>query len=198
MIVIDCGSTDSTTLVAKIGGAKVIAMTNKNRGEQLHTGAMSANGNWLFFLHADSRLKYNWKSKIINLISNPLSKQYAWYFNFKTEKKGFIWFILELAVYIRSNLFNSPYGDQGLLLSKELYSRIGGYKEIPIMEDLDLITRLKQITTLRSLGSGIETNSRKYLGSNIIKNAIKNALLRYQWRKGANINELAKRYYAEN
>ena len=76
----------------------------------------------------------------MQIIKEDCNKSYAWFFDFKIDKVGFSWFLLELAVFIRSYIFQRPYGDQGLLISKSLYSQIGGYKKIPIMEDIDTVS----------------------------------------------------------
>ncbi len=197
LIIVDAGSVDSTKLIARLGGAKLICLKEKNRGMQLHKGALIAKGEWLLFLHADSRLNKYWVEKVSRVIEEPLQKKYAWFFDFKVKSKGFVWSILELAVLIRSNLLKRPYGDQGLLLSKELYLQVGGYKEIPLMEDIDLIIRLGQINLIKALGVGIQTSTRKYENNNIFNIALKNAILRFQWHKGKDLRKLTKQYYSK-
>ncbi len=195
LIVADGGSSDKTVNIATLEGAKVIKCSEANRGLQLSEGAIKANGEWLFFLHADCRLDTTWPSKIYSKIKNKYNKKYSWFFNFKVNNKGIIWRLLEFSVYIRSHFLQKPYGDQGLLISKDLYINLGGYKQIHIMEDIDLIIRISKVTKLRSLGGGLTTSSRKFKEGNIIQNAIRNAILRYKWSRGESINELAKKYY---
>ena len=196
LIVVDGGSTDLTSFIAKLGGAKFLTNDQANRGAQLHKGAMEARGEWLLFLHADCRMDKNWFSVINNVIENKLQENYAWFFDFKVKEKGIIWLALEIAVAIRSNLLKRPYGDQGLLISKGLYLKLGGFKELQIMEDLDFIIRINQKTLLKPLGLAIETSSRKYLKGNVITNSIKNAILRHKWKRGESIEKLAKSYYS--
>ena len=198
LIVVDGGSLDSTVQIAKLGGAKVIHNASANRGDQLKKGALAAKGEWLLFLHSDCRLRKNWPLKIYRKIVNQNYKEYAWFFNFKVQDKGLIWRLLEFSVFIRSHLFQKPYGDQGLLISKDLYSKVGGYNSMQIMEDLDLIIRLGAITRLRGLGISLTTSSRKIRKSNVIQNAINNAILRYKWQRGEDIKKLAKKYYSSN
>ncbi len=196
LIISDCKSSDLTELIAMIGGAKIIKNDTKSRGFQLHNGASKASGEWLLFLHADSRLENCWGWKVAQIINKEFNKAYAWFFDFKIEKTGFSWFLLELAVFIRSSIFQKPYGDQGLLISKELYFEIGGYKNIPIMEDIDISIRLSKKTKLKRIGSKLITSSRKYIRSNIFTNAIKNASLINRWKKGEQPTNLAKKYYS--
>ncbi len=196
LIIVDGGSSDSTPLIAKIGGAKVINCSEANRGLQLQQGALIARGKWLLFLHADSRLEKKWATIVFNRIKNISQKRYPYFFNFKVKHKGLIWLGLEAFVFIRSHLLQRPYGDQGLLIDKDLYFKMGGYKAIPIMEDLDLIIRLSKYTRLKGLGIGLKTSTRKIAKGNVIINAIKNAILRYKWSQGESVKKLAKIYYS--
>ena len=198
LIIVDGGSTDLTKFIAKLGCAKIINLQERNRGKQLSNGAKIATGEWLLFLHADCRLKSNWGSKVNEIIQNPLQKQYAWFFNFNIKDQGFIWLILQLAVLLRSNLLNRPYGDQGLLISKDLYTKVGGYKEIALMEDLDMVLRLSKRNSIKALGIGIETSTRKYKNKNVLSIAIKNAILRAKWKNGESTRSLADKYYSRN
>ncbi|WP_269622583.1 TIGR04283 family arsenosugar biosynthesis glycosyltransferase [Prochlorococcus marinus] len=197
LIIIDCGSSDLTKLIAQIGGAKIIKTKKANRGYQLYKGALNAEGEWFLFLHSDSRMNKKWPEKIQTLITNKSTKEYCWFFDFKINKKGIIWSLMEILIAIRSHVFHRPYGDQGLLINKELYFQVGGHKKIHIMEDLDLIIRLSKKTKIKGIGIELTTSSRKYISSNIISNSIKNAFLRYRWRQGESIKELAEEYYSK-
>ena len=197
LIISDFQSSDLTELIAKTGGAKVIHNETKGRGHQLHNGATKALGEWLLFLHADSRLDADWDWKIDQIIKEDFNKSYAWFFDFKIDKEGVSWFLLELAVFIRSYIFQRPYGDQGLLISKSLYFQIGGYKKIPIMEDIDISIRLSQKTKMKRIRSNIQTSGRRYSRSNIIKNAIKNSNLINSWKQGESPTALVERYYSD-
>ncbi len=198
VIVVDGGSIDLTSVIARLGGARVIQCQKKNRGKQLQIGSLSAKGEWLLFLHADCRLNKDWPSTVNKIIVNSLYKKYAWFFNFEVKERGLIWRALEISIFIRSYLFQKPYGDQGLLISQDLYFKTGGYKGIPIMEDLDLIIRLGRVTKVKGLGVNLVTSNRKIVKGRVIQNAIKNAILRYKWNKGENVEKLAKMYYSSD
>ena len=183
-----------TIFIAKTGGAKVLQVQEANRGDQLHKGALNATGEWLLFLHADCRLPKNWVKILKPIINSSESQNKAWFFDFKTNTKSLAFFILEIAVFLRSSIFNQPYGDQGLLITKKTYQEAGGYKQLHIMEDIEFIMRLKKIVKLKRIKAPLYSNSRKWQKSNIIKRAIKNAIYRYRWTKGESTKILAKEY----
>ena len=194
LIIVDGGSVDLTISIAQIQGLDVIKSPKKNRGYQLRTGASIAKGDWLLFLHADSRLSQRWGKSLYAIIKNQTSKNFAWYFNFKIKKKNLEFRILEIAVAIRSHFFQLPYGDQGLLIHKDLYYRSGGFSSLKIMEDIDFITRITKKTKVKCIKEDIYTDDIKWSDSNIIKRGIKNAQLRRKWRKGYDIDQLSKEY----
>ena len=194
LIIVDGGSIDLTISIAQIQGVDVIKSPKKNRGYQLKTGASNARGDWLLFLHADSRLRIDWIRSLSQIIQNKKSKNFAWYFDFKIKKDNLEYRFLEIAVALRSLFLQHPYGDQGLLIHKDLYYKIGGYSSLKIMEDIDLITRITKKTKLKRIRESIYTDDRKWTNSNIIKRAIKNYKLRKKWRQGYDIDNLSKEY----
>ncbi len=196
LIISDAGSQDLTTLIGKLAGAKILFSNEANRGLQMKKAALEASGEWLLFIHADCRLTRNSGKVISKHIQTKTHKEYAWFFNFKVNKRGFIFRLLELSVFIRSNLFKRPYGDQGLLITKELYMAFGGYKELRIMEDLDLVLRISKEKKIKCLGVNLISDGRKWDKGQVIKNAFKNAKLRKRWSKGENHKSLAKEYYS--
>ncbi len=197
LIVVDGGSTDLTPLIAEIAGAKVLQMNKANRGNQLKIGAIKSNGENLLFLHADSILPRASSNFLRSFIQSEQNKHAAYFFNFKTNSKGIIFRLLEIAVFIRSHLFKLPYGDQGLLISRDMYLISGGYKDLNIMEDLEFIQRLSKLTKIHGLGVDLITDGKRWNKGQVIKNAIKNAKLRYKWSKGESAESLAKEYYSE-
>ena len=194
--IVDGGSTDLTISIAEIQGVNVINSLESNRGYQLRIGATKAEGEWLLFIHADSRLDQTWVKKLLKIMEDKTSKNFAWYFDFKIKKNNIKFRFLEIAVALRSFILQRPYGDQGLLIHKNLYHRTGGFSSLKIMEDLDIITRINKISKLKRIREYIYTDDIKWSKSSIFKQAIKNANLRRKWRQGHDINDLAKEYYS--
>ena len=196
LTIVDGGSLDLTTSIARIQGVNVIKSPKQNRGYQLRTGASNSIGDWLLFLHADSRLGPKWVKRILKIIQSKISKDFAWYFDFKIKNDNLEFRILEIAVALRSHFLQLPYGDQGLLIHKDLYYNSGGFYPLKIMEDIDLITRITNTTKVKRIRENIYTDDIKWSKSNIIKRAIKNAKLRKKWRNGQNIDDISKEYYS--
>jgi hypothetical protein len=100
-----------------------------------------------------------------------------------------------MVIALRSRWCQRPYGDQGLLLHKSLYERSGGYAPLPLMEDLDLVQRLSQVTRLRALGLMITTDGRRWQRGGVLRRSLENARFRRRWRRGESPEDLAADYY---
>jgi len=192
ILIIDSTSKDKTRDIAFINGTRFYKVNKKNRGLQLNYGAQKAQGEWLLFIHADSRLKLNWSRKIEDILKRD--SNFIYYFNFKVNNKSFTYRFLEFFVNLRCFLFKTPYGDQGLLISKKNFKTYGGFKTIPLMEDFDFISRINK-KNLRSLKTPIFTSSRKWDEINFVWQSLKNWHLRRLMLKGVSINRIYKNYY---
>jgi len=193
IIIVDCGSEDRTIDVANIYGAKVYRSKEKNRGLQLDIGAKNSKGEWLIFLHADTRLTYDWFRKINSVFNGD--KNYIYYFKFKVNNKRMIFRVLEVLVNLRSKFFKQPYGDQGLIIHKTNYFKNNGFRKMPLMEDVDFLKRLKNKKDLKQLNLPIFISSRKWERTNIFLQALKNWNLRRRWLKGESIKSIYSDYY---
>ncbi len=193
IIIVDCGSEDKTIDVANIYGAKVFKSEERNRGLQLDIGAKNSKGDWLIFLHADTRLTHDWLKKI-NLVLKG-DKNYIYNFTFKINHKKIIYRVLEILVNFRSQYFKQPYGDQGLIIHRTIYFRNNGFRKIPIMEDIDFLRRLNKKKDLKQLNLPIFISSRKWERTNIFLQALKNWKFRRRWLKGESTKSIYSEYY---
>ncbi|MBO6973410.1 MAG: TIGR04283 family arsenosugar biosynthesis glycosyltransferase [Prochlorococcus marinus CUG1434] len=193
IIIVDCGSEDKTIDVANIYGAKVFKSEERNRGLQLDIGAKNSKGDWLLFLHADTRLTHDWFKKI-NLVLKG-NKNYIYYFTFKINNKKIIYRVLEIFVNFRSQYFKQPYGDQGLIIHRTIYYKNNGFRKIPIMEDIDFLRRLNKKKDLKQLNLPIFISSRKWERTNIFLQALKNWKFRRRWLKGESTKSIYSEYY---
>jgi rSAM/selenodomain-associated transferase 2 len=138
VLVADGGSTDGTVDLAHTAGARVVAAP-RGRGAQLAAGAAAASGDWLLFLHADTRLGPGWAPAVRDAMATP---GLARYFAFVLDDASPAARRLERQVAWRCRVLALPYGDQGLLISRALYDAVGGFRPLPLMEDVDLVRRL--------------------------------------------------------
>ena len=141
VFVVDAGSTDQTAVLAAQHGAKVL-QSERGRGIQLALGAVAAGDGWLLFLHGDTLLDMGWLALATVFMSAPGNRSKAAVFRFSLDDLGVFPRCLELLVSLRSRWLAAPYGDQGFLIHRHLYDEIGGYKSIPLMEDVDIVRRL--------------------------------------------------------
>jgi len=140
-VVADGGSADGTVALAERLGARIVAAPS-GRGSQLAAGAASANGDWLLFLHADTRLAPGWQAEVVTFIEDPKNAGRAGVFRFALDDEAAPARRLERIAGWRGRRLGLPYGDQGLLIARAFYDALGGYRPLPIMEDVALVRRI--------------------------------------------------------
>ncbi len=138
IIVADAGSGDDTAAVAREAGARVV-QAPRGRGSQIAAGIEAAAGPWLLLLHADTRLAPGWQEAVRTVMRDPSR---AWHFRFALDDDTPAARRLERAVAWRCRVLGLPYGDQGLLVHRDLLRAVGGMRPMPLMEDVDLVRRL--------------------------------------------------------
>jgi rSAM/selenodomain-associated transferase 2 len=139
ILVVDGGSQDGTPDLAEAAGARLVR-AERGRGVQLRAGAEAARGDWLLFLHADTRLSPAWRDAVAAHVAGYPDRPAC--FRFRLDDRAWQARVIESGVTLRVRLLRLPYGDQVLLVSRALYERTGGYRPWPLMEDVDLVRRL--------------------------------------------------------
>ena len=200
VVVVDGDSRDGTPDLVRLPGARLLA-SPPGRGLQLRQGAADCDGDWLLVLHADGRLLPGWDQSVRRAMA--LSPPTAWCFPLVVVadlqgggRPGPVFRLLGWLVGLRSRFAQRPYGDQGLLLPMALYRSVGGFRPIPLMEDLDLVQRLASQTRLRILQGGWLVDGRRWLGLGLWRTAWSNAGLRRAWRRGLPAVVLSRYYRA--
>ena len=160
IVVVDGGSRDGSAELAREAGARVIEAP-RGRGTQLAAGAAAATDEWLLFIHADCRLMPGWEGAVQMFIAAPDAAQRAGYFAFALDDPAPAARRLERLVAWRCRKFALPYGDQGLLIHRRLYDAVGGYADIPLMEDVELARRLGR-ARLQPIGATMIASARRY------------------------------------
>lgn len=159
IVVSDGGSHDGTVTIAREAGAAVV-VAPRGRGAQLAAGAGAASQDWLLFLHADTRLSPGWPEAVRQFCMAPGAAS-AGYFRLALDDRGNAARRVEALVRLRCRALALPYGDQGLLISRALYAEVGGYRPLPLMEDVDLVRRLGR-RRLRALPHAAVTSADRY------------------------------------
>lgn len=141
VIIVDGGSRDDTVAIAHHLGARVL-VCEPGRGVQLRAGADAALSEWLLFVHADTVLCHDWDGPVRGFISAPAHRQRVATFALGFDDPSPAARRLERRVAWRVRHFGLAYGDQGLLIHRELYAALGGFRAWPLMEDVDLVRRI--------------------------------------------------------
>lgn len=155
VIVSDGGSSDGTLDIAHRFGARVVS-SPPGRGVQLAAGAKAAAAPWLFFLHADTVPQAGWAQA-----HGKLTDEEAGYFRLRFDSTRPAARRLERLAAWRCRVFGLPYGDQGLVISRALYERVGGFRDLPLMEDVDLVRRIGR-ARLVALDAEAVTSAQRY------------------------------------
>ncbi|MBI1238939.1 MAG: glycosyltransferase [Alphaproteobacteria bacterium] len=172
VIVTDGGSTDMTEAIADAAGAEFIRAP-RGRGSQLAEGARHAKGPWLLFLHADTVLEGGWEEEVERFMERAGQGDVAAAFRFALDDLSPAARRLEMMVAWRCWLLALPYGDQGLLMSKRFYERLGGYAEIPLMEDVDIVRRIGR-GRMHRLRARALTSAERYRGEGYLLRPLRN------------------------
>lgn len=179
VIIVDGGSSDATAEIVEASGAKFITAP-RGRGEQMQAGAKIAKGNWLLFLHADTVLEQGWDTEVEKFLEHVADGRFsgnemAAAFRFRLDDFSGAARFLERVVSLRCALFKLPYGDQGLLVNRRLYDKLGGFRPLPLMEDVDLVRRIgrRRLVMLRSKAV---TSPARYLKRGYLTRIARNAL----------------------
>lgn len=156
--VCDGGSRDDTASIARQAGATVLE-TEPGRGKQLAVGAMAGSAPWLLFVHGDTRLSAGWAAAARQLMARSAGK--AGYFRLRFDSADPRARRIERLAAWRCRTFGLPYGDQGLLIERAFYRQLGGFRALPLMEDVDLVRRIGR-RNLLALDADAVTSAERY------------------------------------
>ena len=171
VVVADGGSSDNTVALAQDWGARVIRVP-LGRGGQLAEGAAAASGEWLLFLHADTVLARGWERAAAAFIASGEAAKAA-VFRFAIADEAPAARRLERLVAWRCRALGLPYGDQGLLIGREFYDRLGGFRPLELMEDVDIVRRIGR-GRLVMLEAPAVTSAARYRGAGYVRRGARN------------------------
>lgn len=187
LVISDGGSSDATVQIATEAGAVIIEGL-ASRGGQLRRGAIVAEGEWLLFLHADSMLPAGWSA----CVAAHLKTGRPAHFKLRFDAAGFAPKLVAFWANMRSRLFRLPYGDQGLLISRGDYDTIGGYRDIPLMEDVAMSCALGR--RLQALPMALTTSAARYMREGWLRRGARNLAVLMRYFAGADPEHLTRRY----
>ena len=166
ILVADGGSTDGTRDIARAAGAAVLDAEG-GRAAQLNAGARAASGRRLLFLHADTRLPDNYETFVHEVLDDPSVAIGA--FRFRTDWASPAMRLVEWGTHLRSRLYRFPYGDQGLFLHRRVFDESGGFPLQRIMEDFELVRRLRRRGRVVTLPAAVTTSGRRWRELGILR-----------------------------
>lgn len=188
VIVVDGSPGGDTLSVIKDHRAVKLA-SQKGRGGQMNTGAAAARGDILIFLHADTVFSERAFDRIESVMNN--SEIVAGAFNLKIDSKNILLDIISDIANLRSRLTSIPYGDQSIFVKKNYFNRIGGYIELPIMEDVNLMSRIKKNGgKIYIIPAPVRTSARKWKKNGIVYTTLKNRVVMMLYYLGVSPHRL--------
>ena len=189
-VVVDGGSADATVALARAGGALVLAAP-RGRGAQLAAGVAAARGPWLLLLHADTVLAPDWAAAArAHIAAGPAR---AGYFRLALASADRRARRLERVVAWRCRALALPYGDQGLLIHRDLLDAVGGIRPLPLMEDVDLVRRLGR-ARLAALPAASVTAADRWERDGWRRRSARNLLCLAAWFAGVPAARIARLY----
>jgi len=190
LIVADGFSSDDTVQLAQ-SHAKVI-QCQLGRGLQMNAGAEIASGNILWFIHADCYPH----TDAIKAMQHALDTRgiVGGAFEYNIDQPGFFFRLTEYTSNYKNHLLNLFFGDMGIFVRHAIFDKMGGYKNIPLMEDMDFCKRLKHQGKVMILPQRIMTSARRWRQEGIMKNMIRNWIMQIAWCCGVSPEKLTRWY----
>ena len=194
VIVIDGGSQDDTVAIAQSLGVKVIS-SSPGRAVQMNTGAVAATGEILLFLHADTCLPIGFDDMVRTGLQQSGTVAGAFKLRIDASLLSLRW--VEWGINVRSHFYQMPYGDQAIFLTKAVFQQIGGFPELPIMEDFELMRRLKRLGRIVIIATPVVTSARRWLQKGVFKTTLLNQIVIIAYLLGVSPDRIRRWYCRE-
>ncbi len=190
IVVVDGGSSDGTASAAK-GLADAILSAPRGRGSQMNAGASAAKGDILLFLHADTCLPESADA----LVAEAIRRGRPWgRFDVAIEGRHGLLRLVALMMNARSRLTGIATGDQAIFVTRSAFAEVGGYPDIPLMEDIALSRALKRLGPPGCLRSRVTTSGRRWERQGVLRTIARMWCLRLAFFLGADPQRLARAY----
>ena len=192
ILVVDGGSSDQTVPFAKFLGVPVLC-SPPGRAGQMNLGARCARGNILLFLHGDTRLPEGFGEKVQDLLSQPGVTAGAFRISLDGKKRGLR--VIEWLANFRSERLRMPYGDQAIFVKKEVFEEVGGFPDLPIMEDFAFMKMLRAKGRIEIVSLPVITSARRWETKGLLWTTLLNQLMILGYHLGISPHRLARWYY---
>lgn len=193
VIVVDSNSTDNPTKHLP-PYVKYFRSQVQGRGAQIAYGIKHTTRPWIWIVHADTTISLDTFLIFASLLDQP-----QWgCFNVRLNQRGFLYRVIETMMNFRSRITGICTGDQGIFFHRELLNQIGGFPDIPLMEDIELSKRLKRLQDPIRIPAKIVTSARKWANEGVLKTIVKMMYFRLRYFLGASPRVLYKKYYPQN
>lgn len=188
ILVADGGSTDTTAKGGERHDVRLIAAP-RGRARQMNAAAAVARGEFLLFLHADTLPPAGFPELIARTLS-PCTAAGAFRFALRESIPGGRW--IETLTRLRGTLLSLPYGDQGLFLRRSLFEALGGFADWPLLEDVDLVQRLRRLGRIRLTTASAPTSARRWQRDGVLRTFLRHQLILAGHRLGVPPAQLAE------
>lgn len=195
VVVADGGSTDATRAIARAHGCRVVTAP-PGRGIQMNAGADAARGDVLLFLHADTALPPDAPARIVAALADP--GVVGGGFLLGIDARGSVYRAIAWGANLRTRLTGVFYGDQAPFVRAEAFRAVGGFPEVPLMEDVALGRSLKRRGRVAMVPVAVRTSARRWRREGPVRATLRNVLLMTLYRLGVAPERLARWYRPES
>jgi len=193
VVLVDGGSTDGTQGLARPLADQIVA-TSHGRARQMNAGAALARGGVLLFLHADTRLPEHADRLILAALDDARGSPVWGRFDVSIEGHSSWLKLVARMMNLRSRLTGIATGDQAIFVRRSAFADVGGYPEQPLMEDIELSIRLKQLGPPACLRERASTSGRRWEANGVWRTIMLMWRLRFDYWRGVKAERLARRY----
>lgn len=190
-IVADGGSDDGTGHLATESGAQVVS-SSRGKGRQMNLAALKSRGDILLFLHADTHLPKGFPQPIVSALKDPAVSGGA--FRLRIRGDNLALRLVERGANFRARVLELPYGDQAIFMRRKTFHKINGFRELPIMEDLDLVWRLRKLGSIVILSEPVLTSARRWKRLGCLKTTLINQIAVAAYLAGLSPERIAAFY----
>jgi len=196
VVVADGRSRDASVSIARRHGARVV-VAEPGRASQMNAGARAGTGDPLLFLHADTRIGGGHVAELRRALRDPRVSHGS--FAIALDAKGMAFRVIEAAANLRTRLDRTPYGDQAMFVRRAAFDAVGGFPEVPIMEDVMLARALRATGRFVLLGAPpVRTSARRWRRAGLVRTTLLNGLTRLLWEVGVSPRHLRRLYDRAN